>query len=92
MSEYDLASLSDLVACPGCQGQLFVTSESLVCTERMCRLSFPVREGIPVLLIDEAELLEEANWHAVVGDRAVDSRTVQSVGEIETGANEENEL
>ena len=59
MSEYDLASLSDLVACPGCQGQLFVTSESLVCTERMCRLSFPVREGIPVLLIDEAELLEE---------------------------------
>jgi hypothetical protein len=51
-----------------------------------------VREGIPVLLIDEAELLEEANWHTVVGDRAVDSGTVQSVGETETGANEENEL
>ena len=91
MSAYDLASLSDLLACPECQGQLLVTIDSLVCTERMCRLSFPVRERIPVLLTDEAELLEEANWHSVVGERAVDSGTARSVGEIETGADEENE-
>lgn len=46
--------LLDIIACPKCKGQLDLTSErnDLIC--RHCALSYPVRDEIPVLLIDEA--------------------------------------
>ncbi len=46
--------LLDLVACPACHGGLRVddAAEELVCDA--CRLAFPVRDDIPVLLLDEA--------------------------------------
>jgi uncharacterized protein YbaR (Trm112 family) len=52
--------LLDVLACPKCHGTL-VADESgpaLVC--RACALSFPVREGIPVMLVDEAVPLGDA--------------------------------
>ena len=47
--------LLDLLACPKCkQGvHLSETAEAVICDG--CRLKFPVRDGIPVMLIDEAE-------------------------------------
>lgn len=47
--------LLDKLACPKCKGQLNLVEESfkLVCKE--CRLSYPVKNGIPVMLIEEAE-------------------------------------
>ncbi len=68
MSGLDLGSLADLLACPECHSQLAVVAQSFVCTGRECRLSFPVRDGIPVLLVDEAETLEEPDWQTAVGD------------------------
>lgn len=46
--------LLDIIACPKCKGSLDLTSErdALLC--RHCALSYPVRDEIPVLLIDEA--------------------------------------
>lgn len=43
-----------IIACPKCKGRLNLTAaaDSLVC--RQCALSYPVRDEIPVLLIDEA--------------------------------------
>jgi len=43
-----------ILVCPKCKGDLeFVEAESvLVCHK--CRLRYPVRDGIPVMLIDEA--------------------------------------
>jgi uncharacterized protein YbaR (Trm112 family) len=41
-----------LLACPRCGGPLAEAGESLCCAD--CRLSYPVRDGIPVLLIDQA--------------------------------------
>jgi uncharacterized protein YbaR (Trm112 family) len=50
--------LLDLLACPACKGALVPCPDrEALCCER-CRLRYPVREGIPVLLIDEAESLE----------------------------------
>ncbi len=47
--------LLDLLACPRCKGPLHPCDGRLsLCCER-CRLRFPVREDIPVLLLDEAE-------------------------------------
>jgi uncharacterized protein YbaR (Trm112 family) len=48
--------LLDIVVCPACHGELrpcrVETGEGLQCFE--CGRVYPVREGIPVLLIDEA--------------------------------------
>ena len=42
-----------VLACPSCKGALSEAEDYLVCPS--CSLKFPVREGIPVLLLDEAE-------------------------------------
>jgi uncharacterized protein len=53
----DLApELLEILACPNCHGALAVDHEQdeLVCQAGDCGLAYPVRQGIPVLLIDEA--------------------------------------
>ncbi len=46
--------LLDILVCPKCKGKLEYRQdpESLVCLQ--CRLVYPVEDGIPVMLIDEA--------------------------------------
>jgi uncharacterized protein len=46
--------LLDILVCPVCKKrlQLKQTGESLKCTE--CRRVYPVRDNIPILLVDEA--------------------------------------
>ena len=52
--------LLELLRCPQCKGELRYETEpeSLVCPA--CAVRYPVRDGIPVLLIDEAEPLQSA--------------------------------
>jgi uncharacterized protein YbaR (Trm112 family) len=47
--------LLDILACPRCRGPLAVESASLRCDA--CRLRYRVDNGIPVMLIHEAEEL-----------------------------------
>ena len=46
--------LLDRLVCPKCRGGLEyrVTELTLDCTQ--CRLSYPVRDDIPVMLVDQA--------------------------------------
>jgi uncharacterized protein len=50
--------LLDILVCPKCKGdiQLNPSGDGLVC--HACRLMYPVREDIPIMLIDEAIKLE----------------------------------
>lgn len=52
--------LLDILACPKCKGDLELTApeDGLIC--HACKLVYPVREEIPVMLIDEAIPL--ATW------------------------------
>ena len=53
----DLApELLEILACPNCHGPLAVDHDhdELVCQTPDCGLAYPVRDGIPVLLVDEA--------------------------------------
>jgi hypothetical protein len=47
--------LQSILACPVCKGELSLFDEGRFLLCRPCGLRFPVREGIPVLLADEAE-------------------------------------
>jgi uncharacterized protein YbaR (Trm112 family) len=48
--------LLEILACPQCHAPLRADDEAgeLVCTNPDCGLAYPVRDDIPVLLIDEA--------------------------------------
>ena len=47
--------LLDMMVCPNCRGEIdYLESESIIeC--RKCHYRYPVRDGIPVMLIDEAD-------------------------------------
>ena len=46
--------LLDILACPKCKGEVRLneSGEGIECAS--CRLTYPVRDDIPVMLIDEA--------------------------------------
>jgi uncharacterized protein YbaR (Trm112 family) len=46
--------LLDILVCPKCKGELDYreAEQSLVCP--VCRLRYPIRDDIPIMLIDEA--------------------------------------
>ncbi|AMN47279.1 tetraacyldisaccharide 4'-kinase [Steroidobacter denitrificans] len=50
--------LLDILACPLCKGPLQYVKARQVLVCRADRLAFPVRDGIPVMLEDEAQMLE----------------------------------
>jgi len=53
--------LLDILACPKCKGPVELTEkeDGLTCTS--CRLLYEIRDEIPVMLIDEATIIEEEN-------------------------------
>jgi len=49
----------DILVCPVCTGTLHVEEGARrLCCFR-CRLAFPVREGIPVMLVNEAQKIAD---------------------------------
>lgn len=51
--------LLEILVCPKCKGELELTQagDGLVCNA--CRLKYPIRDDIPVMLIDEAIKLDK---------------------------------
>jgi hypothetical protein len=50
--------LLDILACPKCKGDVYLneTEDGLICNA--CKLRYEIRDGIPIMLIDEAKPLE----------------------------------
>jgi uncharacterized protein YbaR (Trm112 family) len=42
-----------LLACPACQGDVALKDDKIVCTR--CQRSYPIVDGIPVLLVDPTQ-------------------------------------
>jgi len=50
--------LLDILACPKCKGNVHLNEEEdgIICDN--CKLKYPIRDDIPIMLIDEAIPLE----------------------------------
>ena len=47
--------LLSILACPACKESVHLENEKLICQNPQCGLRYPIRDGIPIMLIDEAE-------------------------------------
>ena len=47
--------LLEILACPKCKQRVKLEGEKVICQNSKCGLKYPVRDGIPVMLIEEAE-------------------------------------
>jgi len=57
MRRYDMLDkeLLKILACPKCKSEVEMRDDKIVCKNSACGLKYPIRDGIPVMLIDEAE-------------------------------------
>ena len=46
--------LLEILACPACKTEVKLQQDRLVCVK--CARRYPIRDGIPVMLVEEAEL------------------------------------
>jgi uncharacterized protein YbaR (Trm112 family) len=59
MSNEISPELLEILACPKCKGEVKLTEDGGGLTCASCRLLYEIRDGIPVMLIDEARPLSE---------------------------------
>ena len=45
--------LLDILACPVCKADVELKDEKIICTQ--CGRRYPIKDGIPVMLVEEAE-------------------------------------
>jgi len=45
--------LLKILACPACKGDVRLENDKIVCAK--CGRKYPIQDGIPVMLVDEAE-------------------------------------
>lgn len=58
--------LLEILACPACKSEVVLKGEKLVCVE--CRRAYPIRDGIPIMLIEEAVIEEEEGQNTGKGE------------------------
>ena len=46
--------LLEILACPACKSDVALDGDKIVCAK--CGRRYPIKDGIPIMLIDEAEM------------------------------------
>ena len=46
--------LLNILACPICKADVELKADKIVCVQ--CKRKYPIRDGIPVMLVDEAQI------------------------------------
>jgi uncharacterized protein YbaR (Trm112 family) len=55
-----------IMVCPESHAPLVQDGEWLCSTDPKTRRRYQIREGIPVMLIDESEVMDQADWREVM--------------------------
>jgi uncharacterized protein YbaR (Trm112 family) len=65
------AELLEILVCPDSKAPLVVDGETLVSTDQATRRRYKIKDGIPVMLIDESEVLPEEEWNSILARHGV---------------------
>lgn len=58
--------LLELLVCPVTKGPLDLDREKHELVSRSARLAYPIRDGIPIMLVDESEVVSEEEHSRVM--------------------------
>ena len=58
--------LMEILVCPETHARLVQVDDWLYSIDAKSRRRYPVREGIPIMLIDESEVVNEADFYKVM--------------------------
>ena len=65
------SDMLEILACPLCKTEITLEGDRIVCTK--CGRRYPIKDDIPIMLIDEAELPEGTEPPADADDARKDS-------------------
>lgn len=60
--------LLEIMVCPVSHAPLKEVGDWLVSTDSQTRLRYPIRDGIPVMLREESEEMDEDAWRRAMAD------------------------
>ena len=78
---FDFPSLENILICPETRTPLVQDGQRLVSVDPIRRLSYPIVDEIPMMLIDEAIELPEDEWRRVMQQNGRDPDTGEKTGE-----------
>ena len=55
-----------ILVCPQCRVEVAHLADAYVCRSADCRRSYPIVDGIPKFLIDDARILSPEEWRVAV--------------------------
>jgi len=58
--------LLEILVCPKTKAPLVESGDWLYSTDTETRLRYPIRDGIPIMLIDEAQTVDPAEFERIV--------------------------
>ncbi len=64
--------LLSIMVCPVSHAPLREVGDWLVSTDPATRLRYPVRDGIPVMLVEESEEMGQEEWERAIQDEGAD--------------------
>lgn len=63
---FELESMNGVLICPKSKSDLVQDGERLICVDPETRLAYPVKDDIPIMLIDDAEELSSEEWQSIM--------------------------
>lgn len=64
--------LLEVLACPATKAPVVLDGEFLVSTDRVTRRRYRIEDDIPIMLVEESEVLAEGEWLAIMKRHGVD--------------------
>ena len=58
--------LLEILACPDSKAPLVLDGDTLVSTDAKTRRRYRIEDDIPIMLIDESEILSEEAWREIM--------------------------
>lgn len=58
--------LLDILCCPESKANLVLEEGMLVSTDRKTRRRYRIEDDIPIMLIEESEVLDESTWESIM--------------------------